>query len=75
MKQSTANLKPNPSPRLNPGNRKKRIGYMTVAMSEGVEIALYHVTMLGLESAFNTVTQGRTPFRSDLVSQVVIYNQ
>jgi len=54
---------------------KKRNGFMTIAMCNGIEIAIYHKTMIGLELVFNTVTRSQVPFRSDYVSQVIIYNQ
>jgi hypothetical protein len=73
---SNANLKPNPSnQRINPGNRAMRLGFMTLAVREGVEIALYHPTMFGLENAFNAVTSGRVPFDRSMVSRVEIRNQ
>lgn len=53
---------------------KKRNGFMTVAMCNGIEIAIYHKTMSGLELVFNTATRSQVPFRSDYVSQVIIYN-
>lgn len=60
--------------KINPGNRKYRAGFMTLAVREGVEIALYHPTMFGLENAFNTVTDGRVPFDRSMVSRVEIWN-
>jgi hypothetical protein len=73
---STANLKPKPyAKRINTGNRKLRKGFMTLAMRQGVEIAIYHPTMLGLENAFNLVTEGRVPFDRSMVSCVEINNQ
>jgi hypothetical protein len=51
---------------------RTRRGYMTLAVCQKVEIALYHATMLGLKIAFNTVTEGRVPFRAELVTVVLI---
>lgn len=54
--------------------RRNLMGYMTMAMCQGVEIALFHSTLLGLEIAFNTVTGGRIPFRVEYISRVKVTN-
>lgn len=73
---SNANLKPSTKRmRINPGNRRVRLGFMTLFVSEGVEIALFHPTMFGLENAFNAVAQGCIPFDRSQVSRVEINNQ
>lgn len=72
---STANMKPDPSAKkINPGNRKIRTGFMTLCVSEGVEMAIYHPTVFGLENAFNKVTNGRVPFDRSMVTRVEIRN-
>jgi len=58
--------------RMRSDARRTRRGYMTLAVCKDVEIALFHTTMLGLEIAFNTVTEGRIPFRADMVTVVLI---
>jgi hypothetical protein len=73
---STENLKPNPAgKKINPGNRSYRNGFMTLAVREGVQIAIYHPTMFGLENAFNAVMGGRVPFDRSMVSRVEIRKQ
>ncbi len=71
-KPPSQTLKPE---RMKTANIRYRHGYMTMAMCKGVEIALYHTSMLGLEIAFNTVTEGRIPFRTEYVSRVLIRNE
>ena len=71
-KQPSQHAKPE---RMRSDARRSRMGYTTMAVCRGVEIALFHSTMLGLEVAFNTVTGGRVAFMVEFVTRVKIINE
>ena len=73
--QYRANKQPAKAERINPGNRHRRIGFMTKVVKDGYEMGLYHPTLLGLENAFNAICDCREPFNLSKVSRVTIRTQ